>query len=90
VPFLTFHGLHAQSPHVEQFTEGYHHHSSYSHVVCSYYQSFDNDVNSCLYYDISNECHAGIVGLPETMNERHECFASGIRECARSVPSLRL
>jgi len=53
-------------------------------------------VNSYPYYKISNECHARLNGLIETMNEQHRCFISGIRECDllhdtnTSVPSLRL
>jgi len=30
----------------------YHHHFSYPHVLCSFFQSLDHDVNSCPYYDV--------------------------------------
>jgi len=54
--------------------------SSYPLDTCSYCQSFDHDVNSCPYYDISNESYAKLVAMVETMNEQHECFVSEMRE----------
>jgi len=74
-------GLHAQSSYVDPFRDSFHHHSSYSSIVCSYCQFFDHDVNSCPYYDISNECYARLDDVIETMNERHEFFISEMREC---------
>jgi len=64
--------------------------------VCSYCQSVDHDINSCPYYEISNDCHARLNGLIKTMKERHGCFVSGIREfdllydAIPSVPTLKL
>ena len=39
-PSLPMSNLHAQSPCVDQFTGGCHHHSSFPHDVCSYCKSF--------------------------------------------------
>ena len=49
---------------------------SYALDVCSYCQSFDHDVNSYPYYDISDESYAKLNAMIETMNERHEHFVS--------------
>ena len=59
----------------------------------SYCQSFNHDVNSYPYYDVSNECYARLNTMIETMNERHEYFASEMRECGllhEIDPSLSL
>jgi len=67
------------------------HHSSYPHVVCSYCQSFDYSVNSCPYYDISDECYAILNAMIETMNEQHTHFDTEMRECGllhETDPSL--
>ena len=61
--------LHAQSPCVDQFRDAHDHDSSYLHDVCSYCQSFDHDVHSCPYYDISDESHPRLNAIIETMNE---------------------
>jgi len=48
-------------------------------------------VNSCSYYDIFNEFYARLNVMIETMNERHECLVTGIRECGlfhETNPSL--
>jgi len=72
--------LHAQSPCVNQFKDGCDHHSFYPLDVCSYCQSFNHDVNSCPYYDISDEPYATLYAMIETMNERHEHFVSEMRK----------
>jgi len=71
--------LHTQSPCIDQFKDSYNHHSSYPHVVCSHCQSFEHEVNSCLYYDISNESYPRLNAMKETMNERHMHFVSEMR-----------
>jgi len=84
-------GLHAQSPCVDQFKDSFYHHSSYPHVLCSYYQSFDVDANSYRYYDISDKCYARLNAMIETLNERHTYFVSKMRECGplhKNGPSL--
>jgi len=58
----------------------YDHDSSYPHDVCSYCQSLDHDVNSCLYYNISDESYARLNAIIETINEQHERFVSEMRE----------
>ena len=75
-------GLHAQSPCVDQFRDAYHRHFSYSHVIYSYCQCFDHDMNSCPYYDGFDECYTRLNAMMEIMNEKHECFVSRIRECS--------
>ena len=72
--------LHAQSPCVDQFGDGCDHHSSYPLDICSHCQSFDHNVNSCPYYDVSDEAHARLNAMIETMNERHEHFVCEMRE----------
>jgi len=37
-------------------------------------------VNSCPYYDISDESYAKLNAIIETMNERHEHIVSEMRE----------
>jgi len=37
-------------------------------------------VNSCPYYDVSDEPYARLNSMIETMNERHEHFVSEIKE----------
>ena len=44
---------------------------AYSPLVCSYYQSFDHDVNSYPYYDVSNKCYARLDAMTGIMNEQH-------------------
>jgi len=80
-PFDIRYGLHAQSLCVDQFSDSNHHHSSYSPVVCSYYQSFNHDANSYPCYDVSDECYARLNVVMEIMNEWCECFISEMREC---------
>ena len=52
-------------------------------------------MNSCSYYDVSNESYARFNALIETMNEQHRYFISEMRECDLlhetnpSLPSLR-
>ena len=72
--------MHSQSPCVDQFRDDYDHDSSYPHNVCSHCQSSDLDVNSCPYYDISDELYARFNVIIGTMNEQHEHFVSEMRE----------
>ena len=37
-------------------------------------------MNSCSYYDVSDEAYARLHAMIETMNERHEHFLSEIME----------
>jgi len=71
---------HTQSPCVDQFRDACDQYSSYPLNACSYCQSFDHDVNSCPYYDISDESYAKLDVMIETMNERHEHFVSEMRK----------
>jgi len=80
MPFPTPYDLHAQCPCVDQFRDACDHYSSYPLDACSYCQSFDDDVNSCPYYDRSDESYAKLDAMIETMNERHEHFVSEMRE----------
>ena len=73
--------LHAQSLCVDQFRDVCNHDSSDPHDVCSYCQSFDRDVNSCPFYDISDEAYAKLSAMIETMNERRMHFVSEMTEC---------
>jgi len=61
--------LHGQSPCVDQFRDACDHDSSYPLDVCSYYQYFDHDVNSCPNYDVSDEAYASLNGMIETMSD---------------------
>jgi len=61
--------LHLQSPCFDQFRDGCDHHCFYPHDVCSYFQSFDHDVNFCPYYDVSDKAYARLNATIETMNE---------------------
>ena len=54
---------------------------TYSPPLCSCCQSFDHDVNSYAYYDVSNECYASLDAIIGTMNKQQEHFVSRIREC---------
>ena len=65
---------------MDQFRDAYDHRSSYPHDVCSYCQSFDHDVNSCLYYDGFDEAHGTLNTMIETMNERHMQLVNEMRE----------
>jgi len=57
--------LHAQSPSIDQFRNLCNNHSFYPISVCSCCQSFNHDVNSYPYCDLSNESHARLnVPLP--------------------------
>jgi len=51
-PSPPLYDLHSQSPCLHKVRDVCGHHSSYPHVVCSYFQSFDHDVNSCPDCDI--------------------------------------
>jgi len=48
--------------------------------VCYCCSSFDHDVNSCPYYDVSDECYIRLDAMIGTMTEQHECFVSRMRE----------
>ena len=37
-------------------------------------------MNSCPYYDVSDEVYGRLIAMIETMNERHEHFVSDMRE----------
>ena len=71
--------LHAQSPCVDQFRDAYDHDSSYPLDICSYCQSFEHEVNSYPYYDISDELYARLNVIIETISDRHEHFVSEMR-----------
>jgi len=80
-------GLDAQSSCVDLCN----HHSSYALGVCSYCQSFDHNVNSYPYYDVSDELYAQPNAMIETMNEEHTHFVSEMREfdlLSETDPSL--
>jgi len=47
----------------------YHHYSSYPYMLCSFCQSFDHDVHSCPYYDVSDVCHARLSAMIGKMHE---------------------
>jgi len=66
----------------ESARDSFHHYSSYSHVMCSYCQSFNHDVNSYAYYDVFDECYAKLDAMIGTINEEHKHFISEMRECA--------
>jgi len=72
--------LHDQSPCVNQFRDGCDHDSSYPLDLCSYCQSFDHDVNSCPYYDVSDEAYVKLNAMIKTMNGRHKNFVSEMRQ----------
>jgi len=80
-PSLPPYDLHTQFLCVDQSRDVSDHHSSYHHDVCSYWQSFDHDVNSCPYYDVSDEAYARLNATIEKMYEQHTHFVSEIREC---------
>ena len=88
--------LHAQFPSVDQFRDLCYHNSSYPHVVWSFSQFFDHDVNSYPYYDVPDEFYARLNVMIQTVNEWHEHFICEIRECGLlyetnpSAPSSRL
>jgi len=71
-------------------------HFSYPLSVCSYCQSFDQDMNSCLYYDVSNESHVRLNAMIEAITEQHTHFVSEMREFGllnetyHSLPSSRI
>ena len=46
----------------------------------SYCQYFHHDVNSCPYYDVSDELYVRLNVIIETINERHGHFVNEIRE----------
>jgi len=75
-PFPHPYDLHAQSPYIDQLRDVCDHHSSYPHILCSYCQSFDHDVNSYPYYDVFDEAYARLNAMIEIMNERHENFVN--------------
>jgi len=64
---------------VDQLKDRYHHYS-YPHVVCSYCQSFDHDMNFCPYYDVSSESYGRLNAIIETINEQHKHCVSEMRE----------
>jgi len=61
--------------------DSYHHYSYYPYVLFSFCQSFDHDVHSCPYYDISYECHARLSVMIGKIHEQHMRFVSEMREC---------
>jgi len=65
--------LHAQFPCADQLRDTCDHYSCYTYDVCSYCQSSDHDVNSCPYYDVSNEAYAIFNAMIEIMNKRALC-----------------
>jgi len=67
-PFPPPYDFHAQSLCIDQVRDLYDHHSSFPHVVCSYCQSFDHDVNYCPYYDVFDESNDGLNAMIQTMN----------------------
>ena len=79
MPFAPPYDLYAQSPCVDQFRDAHDHDSSYPRGVRSYCQSFDHDVNSCPYYDKSDELYARLNAIMKTMSEQHEHFVSEMR-----------
>ena len=54
---------------IDQLRNLCHHDSSYPHVVCSVCQSFNQNVNFCPYYDVSDKAYARLNATIETMNE---------------------
>jgi len=60
--------LRTQYPCVDQLRDLCHLHSSYAHVVCSYCQSYNYDMNSCPYYGVSNESYATLNAMTEITN----------------------
>ena len=79
-PSRLLYGLHTQSSYVNQPRVSYHHDSYYPHVVCSNFQSFDHDANSCPYYDIFDKCYAKFNTVIETLNEQYTHFVSEMKE----------
>ena len=71
--------LHDQSPCIDQFRDACDHYSSSPFATCSYCQSFDHDVNSCLSYDVFNDSCARSNVLMETMKEQQDHFVSEMR-----------
>jgi len=59
----------------------FYHHSSYPHVVCSYCQFFDHDMNSYPYYDAFDKSYARLTVVIGIMNKQHAHFVSKMREC---------
>ena len=39
-------------------------------------------MNSCPYYDVSDECYARLDAMIGTMNKQHEHFVSWMTECS--------
>ena len=68
-PSLLPYDLHAQSPCVDQLRDVCDHRASHPHIMCSYCQSFDQDVNSYPYYDVYDEAYGRLNAMIETMNE---------------------
>ena len=83
-------GLYAQSLCVDQLRDLCHHHPSYAHVLCSYCQSFDHDVNYYPYYDVFNESFARFNAMIKTMNEWNKHFISEIKECGLPVTRTKI
>ena len=79
-PSLPPYDLHVPSPCVDQFRDACDHHSSSSLDACSYYQSFDHDVNSYHSYDVFKDSCARLNCLIETIKEQQEHFVSEMRE----------
>jgi len=91
VAFPPPYDLHKQSPCIDQFKDGFDHHSSYPQDVCSYCQSFDHDVNFCPYFYVSDEAYVSLNALVMIINERLEHFVSEMREfdlLSETDPSL--
>jgi len=72
--------LHNQSPSIDQYRDACEHSSSSPIDACSYCQSSDHDVNSCLSFAEFNDSCARIDVLMETIKEQQDNFVSKIRE----------
>ena len=72
--------FHAQSPCTDKIRDACDHYSSSPSDACSYCQSFDHDVNSCLSFDAFNDSCARIDILMETIKEQQDNFVSKMRE----------
>jgi len=72
--------FYAQSPCADQIRDACDRYSSSPPDACSYWQSFDQDVNSCPSYDLFNDSCARLNVLMETMKEQQDHFVSEMRE----------
>jgi len=60
-------------------------------TLMMYVLTLNHDVNSCPYYDVSDELYARLNAMIETINERYEHFVSEMSECGllhETDPSL--